>query len=77
MSVENPRILKNAAYCSICDTEIESKGRWDFKSCKCGNLSVDGGKAYIRRLFKDPSKITERCIYDENQEPTDKDYNTV
>lgn len=77
MSKQNPRIIKNAAFCLVCKEEIESKGRWDFISCKCGNVSVDGGKAYIRRCFKDLNMIEERCVFDDSQEPTDKDYNTV
>lgn len=29
--------------CRVCDEIVESKGRHDFRSCSCGNLSVDGG----------------------------------
>jgi len=77
MSKENPRIIKNSVICLKCKTEIESTGRWDFKWCKCGNVAVDGGKAYTKRVFKDFSAIQETSIFDETQEPTDEDYNTV
>jgi hypothetical protein len=44
------RILRNAARCAKCGDEIESKTRHDFVTCGCGALSVDGGRAYIRRI---------------------------
>lgn len=43
------QITRNAAKCKECDDEIESKTRWDFVSCKCGNIFVDGGLEYLRR----------------------------
>lgn len=43
------RITRNAAKCDTCHEEIESKTRWDFVSCKCGAIFVDGGKEYLRR----------------------------
>lgn len=42
----------NAARCKICGDIIESKDRHDFKTCSCGNLSVDGGEEYGRRVVK-------------------------
>ena len=43
-------IVQNAAICNKCDDFIVSKHRHDFVSCKCGNVSVDGGQAYLRRV---------------------------
>ena len=57
------KILKNKARCKACDTVIESKHRHDFVTCKCGLISVDGGKDYIRRLFKDYDDIEELSEY--------------
>lgn len=37
------RILKNAIKCNHCGETIESKFTHDFKSCRCGCVSVDGG----------------------------------
>lgn len=37
----------NKIKCMTCNTELESKFRHDFQSCKCGN-SVDGGLDYRR-----------------------------
>ena len=44
-----PKILKNRAKCLTCGETIESKHVWDYRTCKCGQLSVDGGKNYLRR----------------------------
>lgn len=48
-------ILQNAVICNKCDDYIFSGNRHDFKSCKCGAVSVDGGMDYLRRVgdFKD------------------------
>lgn len=50
---ERRRIVRNAAKCLSCEEEIESKSVHDFVSCKCGNLSVDGGHNYIRRAWSE------------------------
>lgn len=55
-------ILRNSAKCLDCDTEIESKHRHDFVSCPCGNISVDGGRAYLRRMFKDSSGYVDTSL---------------
>lgn len=44
-------IERNSAICLSCNTEIESVHRHDFKYCKCGNLAVDGGHEYLRRVY--------------------------
>lgn len=63
-------IIRNSAKCLICDTEIESVHRHDFKVCPCGNLFVDGGKSYIRRGVKDASKIINTSIIE--PDPTER-----
>lgn len=45
-------ILENAAQCEECGEYIRSNNRHDFKYCKCGNVAVDGGSWYARRVFK-------------------------
>ena len=52
MSNENKKIKVNKIRCKNCGDIIESKTVHDFKTCKCGNVSVDGGKEYLRRSFK-------------------------
>lgn len=56
------QILRNMAKCLKCGEVVESKHRHDFRTCKCGNISVDGGTAYIRRSFKDASKMQELSV---------------
>lgn len=43
-------IIKNSVKCLKCNDIIESVHRHDFVTCKCGNISVDGGKDYLRRV---------------------------
>lgn len=54
-------ILRNAARCLKCNEVIESKHRHDFVTCSCGNISVDGGKEYLRRVgtLKDYEEMSE------------------
>ena len=55
-------ILRNSAFCEECKVEVESKSRHDFATCKCGNISVDGGHSYIRRAVRDPHSYTNTSI---------------
>jgi len=43
-------IYLNAATCHKCNYFIRSRNRHDFVTCSCGNISVDGGSAYIKRV---------------------------
>lgn len=56
------KILLNQAKCLICGEVLTSEYTHDFKTCQCGNLSVDGGKTYIKRCFKDYSQIEELSV---------------
>lgn len=42
-------IYANAAKCARCGDYIRSRNRHDFRTCKCGAISVDGGSWYMRR----------------------------
>ena len=44
------KITTNKIKCKKCGDIIESIHVHDFKYCKCGEVAVDGGKAYLRRL---------------------------
>lgn len=46
----SPRIYRNRALCIWCGTIVESRHVHDYQTCPCGNLSVDGGQEYIRRV---------------------------
>lgn len=43
-------IVQNAVICNKCDDFIFSAHVHDFRTCKCGNISVDGGQSYLRRV---------------------------
>ena len=43
---------KNKGRCKLCGDVIESKYRHDFVTCTCGALSLDGGLAYRRILWR-------------------------
>lgn len=45
------RYLSNRAKCLLCGEIIESKHRHHFVRCHCGNLVVDGGLDYLKRIF--------------------------
>lgn len=64
----NPYIVRNSAKCLECDDEIESKRRHDFVTCKCGNISVDGGKDYLRRSYKKLETYEDTSITRSHQE---------
>lgn len=55
-------IIRNSAKCHSCNTEIESKHRHDFVYCKCGDISVDGGRDYLKRSAKDGAKYTDTSV---------------
>ena len=46
-------IITNKAKCKLCGNVIESKYRHDYVTCNCGEISVDGGKDYLRRGYKE------------------------
>ncbi|NIA10699.1 MAG: hypothetical protein GWP10_13470 [Nitrospiraceae bacterium] len=56
-------IYINAAKCEKCGSIIRSKNRHDFVTCKCGDVGVDGGSWYIKRVFKDGAKYSNYIIY--------------
>lgn len=62
-------VVVNKAQCKLCGDVVESVHRHDFKWCKCGEIAVDGGKAYIKRVAKDLSNIIELSeTYEEEYE---------
>lgn len=47
-------IIRNSAQCGQCGNEVISTYTHDFRSCECGNVSVDGGHSYVRHLMENP-----------------------
>ena len=46
---ELEKIIVNKIRCKKCGEEIESTHRHEYKTCRCGAVSVDGGHEYLRR----------------------------
>lgn len=69
-------LLKNSIKCNHCNDEIESKYRHDFVTCKCGKVSVDGGKDYGRILFTELSDYTDTSIVDNGSHELRRQYIT-
>lgn len=42
--------------CLSCEDIIESKHRHDFVTCKCGAVSADGGRDYLRLIYPGSGK---------------------
>lgn len=61
-------IIRNSAKCLGCGDELESVHRHDFKFCSCGALAVDGGKDYIRRLYKESVPFEDTSIEESEDE---------
>ena len=54
------RILLNKVKCLVCEQELVSEYRHDYKTCDCANgTMVDGGTEYLRRGGKDLKLIQE------------------
>ena len=59
MKQKKKQIVANKARCLICQALVESKHRHDFVTCPCGNLSVDGGLDYLKRIIMIDGKVLE------------------
>lgn len=67
-------ITKNSAKCAYCGTEVESTFRHDFVEHICDKpeaidgsgkapyFAVDGGKAYLRRVYRKRSDFIETSV---------------
>ena len=47
------RIIVNKIMCNHCGDIIESIYIHDYKQCKCGKCSIDGGHEYLKRGFQE------------------------
>jgi hypothetical protein len=56
------KIIKNAIRCNLCGEEIESRHVHDFVTCRCGACSVDGGREYLRRCFRERDCFTDISV---------------
>ena len=58
------RIKSNKIQCVKCKEIIESKSTHDFVTCKCGAVSVDGGKEYLKRCGELSNFIEKSTFYE-------------
>ena len=66
-------VIRNRAKCLLCGDIIESMSHYDYKTCSCGNLAVDGGHEYTRRVCK--TGITDfEELSEYGGEPEDNEY---
>lgn len=47
------KIIVNKIMCNHCGDIIESTYIHDYKQCKCGRCSIDGGHEYLKRGFQE------------------------
>lgn len=45
--------MRNRAKCKLCSDILESFHRYDYVSCRCGEISIDGGQDLFRCASKD------------------------
>ena len=57
------KILSNKIRCKFCNDIIESTHVHDYVECKCGKVSVDGGKDYLRRSYPSGYKSQDSYEY--------------
>lgn len=46
-------IVRNSGECLLCGTGVFSAFRHDSDTCECGNVTVDGGKVYLKRSVRE------------------------
>tara|TARA_R110000851_G_scaffold187318_1_gene337190 strand:- start:72113 stop:72430 length:318 start_codon:yes stop_codon:yes gene_type:complete len=73
------KILSNQMHCLMCDDRPYSAHRHDYQSCKCGQISVDGGMQYLRRTITEGAQCKEMSIVitDEQYEAIEFEVNTA
>ena len=62
------KILKNAVKCLKCGEIIESTYTHNYVTCGCGNVSVDGGKDYLKRCFRETDSWEDLSEYEPVEE---------
>jgi len=65
--IDKEVILRNSAICALCGDMLRSRHQHDYKSCRCGEISIDGGNAYLKRSAKNLDNIIDTSIVLETQ----------
>lgn len=58
------RIIENAVKCLECGDRIVSRSVHDFVTCACGQVSVDGGRDYRKRVFRSDNWFDDSVLED-------------
>jgi hypothetical protein len=66
-------LVRNSAHCLDCDDELVSTHRHDFHYCSCGRIAVDGGLAYVRRVYAADARWRDTSIYEGDLTPAQLD----
>jgi len=56
-------VVRNSARCLDCGDEIVSEYGHHFVYCSCGQVAVDGGLEYTRRVYKEAWRWTDTSIF--------------
>lgn len=71
MNNKDKKIVLNRIMCDSCKDIIISRHTHDYVTCKCGNVSTDGGTSYFHRSWKDGATYTDMTLY------TDSDFEEI
>lgn len=55
--------IRHAVYCIKSMETIESKYVHDYKTCRCGSVSIDSGIESGNRILGDPYLMENRSVY--------------
>lgn len=59
-------LFYNAVHCCLCDDNIQSYHRHNYKTCSCGNAMVDGGLDYSRWGWDKEGSVIDFSMYIED-----------
>ncbi len=62
MKAPRQKILRNRVKCNKCGDIIESESVYNFVTCKCGAVSIDGGHEYLKRSAKSPKDFHDLSV---------------
>lgn len=63
---ENKKIILNRIKCNHCGDIIISYSQHDYKNCKCGKVSIDGGLSYLKRSFQEATDYEEMSLNEDS-----------
>ena len=56
------KIIQNSVHCLLCNEDIYSAHRHDFRTCSGGHVSVDGGLSYMRRAYEKDAAFVDTSL---------------